>query len=434
MTARATARRTREGLAALVKAIDRPAFVVGPDCEVLAANAAYERAFAGADRVVGRHCHELTHGRPTPECLGVGLCPLARVRQSGSALRTVHLHRTPEGEVHTVVRVQPLEDRGARGRHLFVFEPVAEASARPSLAQLVGRSPAFRSMLDRMERVAGASTPVLLVGEPGTGKELVARTIHAMSPWRHGPFVVAQCGQVSPFDCERTLFGDVPGAGETTDRGLVGHAEGGTLFLDGVEALAPAAQGRILRLIETEARWTDPVASGAPDRLRVVCATEEGLEDALAAGRFRADLRAALSAFPIELPPLRQRREDVPLLAESLLRRLACVRHGRSLAPETLAVLERYDFPGNVRELGSILEHACLACDGDVIRPENLPAECRAPRPDGLLRFRGRVLPLAEAERRYLAWALESCSGDRASAARQVGISVRSLNRRLRSR
>lgn len=303
-----------------------PQIIMGADYRILAANAAYRRIFAGGRDVVGQFCYSVSHGysRPCDEC-GES-CPLAASRATGEPNRVLHLHHTPRGEEHVDVELTPIV--GASGRTEYFVErmiTVREASSLPAASGLVGKSPAFNRMLELVRRVAPSNTAALLLGESGTGKELVAQTIHQQSAREHGPFVAVECSGLTETLFESELFGYEKGAFTGANQrkiGLVEAASGGTLFLDEVGDIPLGLQVKLLRLLETGTfRRVGGVEALRAD-FRLVAATHRDLKTMVEAGTFRRDLYYRLSVFPIELPALRDRREDIGLLADTLLSRL----------------------------------------------------------------------------------------------------------------
>jgi DNA-binding NtrC family response regulator len=412
--------------------------VMGADYRILSANAAYRRIYAGGRDVVGRFCYAVSHGydRPCDEC-GES-CPLAASRATGEPSRVLHLHHTPRGEEHVDVELTPIV--GASGGIEYFVErmtTVREASSLPAAAGLVGKSPAFNRMLELVRRVAPSNTTALLLGESGTGKELVAQTIHQQSAREHGPFVVVECSGLTETLFESELFGYEKGAFTGANQrkiGLVEAASGGTLFLDEVGDIPLNLQVKLLRLLETGTfRRVGGVETLRAD-FRLIAATHRDLEGMTDRGEFRRDLYYRLSVFPIDLPALRARREDIGLLADTLLARLAPGR-AYSLAETARARLAAYDFPGNIRELRNILERAMLMADGDTLLPAHLPPALTGggqAAPGGMPGMAMEdVVPLDVAERRYLHWALAHHGGDRKSLARRLGISERTLYRKL---
>jgi two-component system response regulator HydG len=410
-----------------------PQVVMGADYRILAANAAYRRLYAGDRNVIGQFCYSVSHGygRPCDEC-GES-CPLAASRASGEPHRVLHLHHTPRGEEHVDVELTPII--GASGKIEYFVErmlTVREASSFPAVSGMVGKSPAFNRMLALVRRVAPSGTAALLLGESGTGKELVAQAIHQQSGREHGPFVVVECSGLTETLFESELFGYEKGAFTGASQrkiGLVESASGGTLFLDEVGDIPLSLQVKLLRLLETGTfRRVGGVETLRAD-FRLIAATHRDLKVMVERGSFRRDLYYRLSVFPIHLPALRERREDIALLAETLLTRLAPGRAYR-LSAAARAQLQAYDYPGNIRELRNILERAMLMADGDTLLPEHLPPELAGEAKVGMADEEA-IVPLETAELRYLQWALARHGGDRKSLAEQLGISERTLYRKL---
>jgi two-component system response regulator HydG len=405
-----------------------PVVLIGLDYRVLAANHAYRRHYLDEQALDGRHCYEISHGYQVPCDQAGETCPLKNSLQSGNAQRVLHLHHSPRGEEHVDVETYPI--RNGRGDIVYLLEHIHPDQG------LVGRSPAFNRMLELIRRAAPSDTTVLLLGESGTGKELAAKAIHEGSRRAEAPFVPLDCSGLSETLFESELFGHEKGAFTGAHHrkiGLVEAAQGGTLFLDEVGDIPLPLQVKLLRLLETgtfrRVGRTEPLKA----EFRLICATHRDLKQMVEAGSFRRDLYYRISTFPIPMPALRERHGDLPLLIASLLQRIAPQRQ-LQLHPDTLACLENYAFPGNVRELRNILERASLLTDNHLILPEHLPEECQDRSPQGgpqSWRFPEEVLPLATMEQRYLQWVLARHGGDKRSLARQLGLSERTLYRKL---
>ena len=267
------------------------------------------------------------------------------------------------------------EHRSLRAENLRLKRSLDEVAAPPPL---LGTSAAMRRVLELVHTVAASDSTVLVTGESGTGKELVARAIHAASPRRYNPLVVVNCGALSEGILESELFGHEAGAftgARARHKGKFEAAEGGTVFLDEIGEVSPKVQVELLRVLEekvvTRLGGTAPV----PVDFRVVAATNRNLQEAVREGRFREDLFWRLNVFTIELPSLRERPEDVPLLAEHFLSRFsqAMSRKAMALSPATLEALRSYPWPGNVRELQNAVERAVVVSHGPVIEPDDLP-------------------------------------------------------------
>jgi two-component system response regulator PilR (NtrC family) len=309
--------------------------------------------------------------------------------------------------------------------------------------RLLGRSPAMRSVLELVARIAQTRTTVLITGESGTGKERVARAIHEQSDRRDKPFLVVNCGALPESLMESELFGHEKGAftGATSKHnGLFREASGGTVLLDEVGELPPSLQVKLLRVLQEKRVRPVGAAQEMAVDVRVLAATNRNVEADVASGAFRQDLYYRLNVIRIELPPLRDRREDLPLLTERFVRKFA-QEMGKdviAMAPDALRAIEQYSFPGNVRELENIVERAVALAGTRAIGLGDLPREvsgmAAAPTPALLsLPPEGCKLDdvLSEAERRLLVEALERTGGMRTAAAKLLGITFRSLRYRL---
>jgi DNA-binding NtrC family response regulator len=314
-----------------------------------------------------------------------------------------------------------------------------DLTTRYEEAGLTGRAPAMIELYKEIARVAPSRTTVLVSGESGTGKELVARAIHKHSPRTDKNFVAINCGALTETLLEAELFGHVRGAftGAVTDRrGLWEEASGGTLFLDEIGETSPAMQVKLLRALqEGEIKRVGSSQTARVDT-RVVAATNRDLEREVKAGSFREDLFYRLSVVTIRVPPLRERRGDIPLLAENFLR-TASAKTGRGrlrLSEETLKLLVAYGWPGNVRELESLVEYAALHARGSEVMPEDLPAKLQTDKVRAASRSPLPALfedlpSLDEIERRYLLHVLKMVNGNRTRAAEILGVDRRTLYR-----
>ena len=433
-------------LVSYLEGLPEPHILFDRHYRIVAANAAYRQQFSPRASVVGRTCYEVSHHIDVPCDQAGESCPLARARQSGQRERVLHLHHTPQGEAYVNIELVPLRDaRGEQGHFIEKMEPLRVAQGAPASAGLIGRSAPFQAMLELVARVGPSDASVLLLGESGTGKELVARAVHEASLRAAQPLVVVDCASLSETLFESELFGHERGAftgAHSAKAGLVEAASGGTLFLDEVGDIPLTMQVKLLRLLEsgtyrrvgsTELRRAD---------LRVIAATHRDLPRRVAEGLFREDLFYRLSTFPIHLPALRERRDDIPLLATSLLARVAPKRR-LSLAGAALQRLAAHPFPGNVRELRNVLERAALLTDGPVIEAAQveraLGVGIAAPLPTpsaGATPPAGPLRPararLRDTEAEALRAAAAAHRGSREDLARQLGISLRTLYRKLR--
>lgn len=314
---------------------------------------------------------------------------------------------------------------------------------REKFSELVGRSQAMREVFNVVEKVAPTRTTVLVTGESGVGKELVARALHTRSPRINAPFVAVNCGAIPEGLLESELFGHVKGAftgASQTKPGLFQSASGGTLFLDEIGELPLSLQVKLLRAVQD--RRVKPVG-GVEDieiDARIVAATNRDLQAEVKAGRFREDLFYRLNVIQVKVPPLRERREDILVLAEYFLRKFA-QEHGRpalAFTRQALSALADYDFPGNVRELENAVERGVTLAEGEVIDIDDLPASLRTP--SSAMVPAVTEIPahfdlqkfLDDLEQRYLDRALSQASGVKLEAARILGLTFRSFRYRLK--
>jgi DNA-binding NtrC family response regulator len=312
-----------------------------------------------------------------------------------------------------------------------------EARQKDSSAKPVGSSKPWRDVLHVAESVAGTDSTVLLQGESGTGKEVIARYIHDLSPRVAKPFLSINCGALPESLLESELFGHVKGSftGASRDKdGLFSAAGDGTFFLDEIGETTPATQVKLLRVLQQ--REVIPVGSteAKPVHARVIAATNRDLEDEIKRGSFRSDLYYRLNVISIVLPPLRNRPEDIPLLAESFLKRTADLagKGPITLEPDARDALLRYSWPGNVRELENALERAAILAKDQSIGASALPERVTEAKPDPLVSDVTQVNPTLDTiERAYILWVLENEGGSKPRTAEVLGIDASTLYRKL---
>lgn len=310
--------------------------------------------------------------------------------------------------------------------------------SRQGFGNIIGRAPEMEKLYRIIAKASQSTHPVLILGESGTGKELVAKSIHFTGPYRNKPFIPVDCGSLVPTLIESELFGHVRGAftGATHPKdGLLAIAEGGTVFLDEIGELSVDLQAKLLRAIqEKEIR---PVGSvrRIPINVRILAATNHDLEQSVAQGAFRRDLYFRLNVLTLRLPPLRERRQDIPLLAAHMLERLSRdMGREKTISDEALKVLLNYDWPGNVRELENCLERACALSSADEVQVRDLPTQLySAPATMmGSAEPSRSIVPIAELEKQTILSALAQVNGDKMLAARLLGIGKTTLYRKLK--
>ena len=344
------------------------------------------------------------------------------------------------------MQIDELEMRIARalkGQSLEV-ENVAlrqQLDSKFGLENLIGESAPMQSVIDKVRQVAPArAATVLILGESGTGKELIAKAIHQLSPRARQPMVTVHCAALSPTLLESELFGHERGSFTGAHERRIGRfeeANGGTLFLDEIGEIDASTQVKLLRFLGE--RTFERVGSNktVTSDVRIITATNKNLVEMVRAGTFREDLYFRLKVVEIKLPPLRERRSDVPLLAGAFLREFARDNQKvvKSISPEAMGLLTNYSWPGNVRELRAAIEGAVVLCRGDRIIPEDVQDYVRAPESGGPVTVGasagGPIETVKDAERQLIVRALKEAEGNRTLAAKRIGMSRRTLHRKI---
>jgi transcriptional regulator with PAS, ATPase and Fis domain len=448
---------TKADLQAIAETHERPFLIIDKDSVIVAANRAFLKAYgASLPEILNRPCYEVTHKNPRP-CYEMGEeCPIQRIQETGEphACLHVHTHLDRVEHVHQVrVKGFPLRFEDGDLYYGELFEELAVHTGPEEDPQhMIGSSTAFLASIENMKKVAGSDAPVLIQGETGTGKELAASFVHRNSRRANGPFLTLDCTVLTETLVESELFGHARGAftGSVGDRqGLFKLADGGTLFLDEIGELPKPLQTKLLRVLESgEFRR---VGSDTPIRtdVRIVCATNRDLAMEVRNGAFREDLYYRLACLTVQLPSLRERREDIRDLSELMLHR--STRNGElalSLTEGAIETLKAYDFPGNVRELRNILQAASAHANGVVVdrsliertisgspmavlskaQPEPAAGE-RPATPTGNPPCNAS---LQDVECEHLKHLLRVHGGDRAAIAESLGVSVRTVYRKLK--
>ena len=443
-------------LKTLFESIPCGILVVDGDRRVRAVNHLLERTFGVSRAEVmhkrGGEALGCIHAFDNPEGCGFGAyCQNCGVRNTAlEALAGKQIHRNKakvqlrlDGELNDfvlLVSAAPIEYGGER-LAIVILEDITELNVlrrrlqtEQSFAGIVGRDPKVLALFETIEEVAEVSAPVLVQGESGTGKERVAAAIHSESPRADKLFVPVNCSALPEGLLESELFGHVRGAftGAIRDKkGRFELADGGTIFLDEVGDLSPAIQVKLLRVLQEGTFEHVGGERTIKVNVRVISATNRDLRREVAAGRFRDDLFYRLCVIPINLPPLRERRNDISLLAEHILRQALAEadRDEVALSPEALNVMISYDWPGNVRELQNAIQYALVKCRGNVLRLEHMPPTVAGAHavPGARPRRRRKRKLNADAVRR----ALDETKGNKVEAARRLGVSRATLYRFL---
>jgi PAS domain S-box-containing protein len=448
MTTRRTRPPRRDGLSGestsvILESISDGVFTVDEEWRVTSFNRAAE-TITGVPRA-------RAIGRPCCEVFRASLCETdCALRHTFATARPVvgrsaFIVRADGERVPISVSTAVLRDEGGRViggaetfRDLSALEELRkELSGRFEIGDFVTRSPAMRRVLEIFPRVAASDCTVLVEGETGTGKELLARALHHAGPRRAGSFVAVNCAALPETLLESELFGYKAGAFTGAHRDKPGRfalAEGGTLFLDEIGDMSPGLQVKLLRVLQDGTY--DVVGGTRTERadVRVIAATHRDLARRVEEGAFRADLYYRVNVFRIAIPPLRERREDIPLLVDHFVARLNRLR-GRSVQgvhPEVLGLLMACEFPGNVRELENVLEHAFVLCEGDRLELDHLPPRLRARH--GSSEEPGAIRDAARAaEAGLITEALARHGFNRLATARALGIHKSTLHRKIRA-
>jgi transcriptional regulator with PAS, ATPase and Fis domain len=418
----------------LIDANDQPFVVIDREYRIVAANQHYSEAYGTSpDAIVGQHCYAVSHHASRPCHENGEQCPHQALFAHGEAVEVLHTHFHADNQPERT-RIRGHALRGVNGERYLgeqLYPLEAGAGSECDAMHMVGQSAAFLACVDNLARVAESEASILLFGESGVGKELAARFIHARSTRPGGAFIVINCAAVPENLFESELFGHERGAFSGSvglKKGLFELADGGTLFLDEVAEIPLGLQAKLLRVLETgEFRRVGGTHTLKAD-VRLVSATNRRLLDEVDEKRFRLDLYYRLAGIDVNLPPLRERRDDIPGLAAFLLKRLAGSRRPCRLDSAALAMLQAYEFPGNVRELRNLLQRAVLTCRNGVIRAADLPV------PSATLPVQpsAQAQPLAEVERAHIRALLDAHAGHRSRVAAALGITERTLYRKLK--
>ncbi len=423
----------------IINILPDPFVVIDRNYIIIAANRHYLKhyGFDTEAQVVGRHCYEVSHHVNSPCSQHGEHCPLERIFNTGQPAQVLHIHYDQFGrEEHVQLNSSPLLD-GA-GNVIYVGEYILPLAAPGEEALLVGRSRPMLRMMSLLQRVAPTQTSVLLLGESGVGKECVSQYIHQFSTRANLPFVIVDCGTLGESLIESELFGHEKGAftgAASRKKGLFEAADGGTLFIDELAELPLALQTKLLRVLETGTIRRIGGTEYINVDVRVIAATNRDIKSMVEKGLFRQDLYYRLSAFPVNIPSLRDRLDDIPALAEHFLARIEGGDRFLPLSPEVLEALMSHDYPGNVRELRNVMERAAILAAGEAIMtPEHILTEgTRCAEGEGS-REMGTAHKLIERRNGRVSLndiiaALVSAKGHRAEAARLLGISERTLYR-----
>lgn len=416
----------------MINAIDKPAIFITPEYHILAVNDAY-RDIYDMEVIVGQsRCFEVSHHLSAPCDQHGEDCPIQECIKTDRATSVVHIHKTQHGKTFCDILMKPVKDEdGMTMGYLEILDKISFATVDSESNKMIGSAPSFMALLTKVNRAASSEIAVLLHGETGTGKELVAKALHDSSRRSTKPFVVIECTGLNENLFESELFGHEKGSftGATqAKKGLIEMANGGTVFFDEIADVPLSMQVKLLRLLETQCYRTVGGIKQRKADFRLVCASHKNLMELVDRGQFRKDLYYRIAGFPITLPSLCERAEDVPALATHFLN-YSELKH-KKFSKKALDRLCRYNFPGNIRELKNIVEQAALLSNEDTIEIADLPEQVLAANPSAT-NVLDKIRTLEEAEESYLEELCSTQSMPIDELADTLDISTRTLYRKL---
>ncbi len=419
-----------------------PFVVIDSNFTIVASNKQYADHF-GEEEVIGRKCHKVSHHSDVPCSQNGELCPLEAVFEKGEATEVMHIHYDKQGKQEYVqLKAMPIFDDDGKLQYMGELVQHVE-DYEDTGALLVGRSRSMMRMISLLQRVAPTQSIVLLQGESGVGKECVSQYIHQYSKKPKGPFVVLDCGNIGESLIESELFGYEKGAftgANTRKEGLFESAQGGTLFIDEIGELPLPLQSKLLRVLESGTLRRVGGTEYIKVDVRVIVATHRNLKQMIEDGEFRHDLYYRLAAFPIQIPSLRERKDDIFLLSQHFLNQFEDGHQYMPLSAEVIEKLMEYNYPGNVRELRNILERAVILGVGSAITVDHIIIEydesekeikSQEVQNDQLDKFLLNHNKQQLDTERVIA-ALNETKGHRKKAAELLGVSERTLYRHVK--
>jgi len=439
----------------LINIFNEPFVIIDLNYQIVASNNAYKDSFKAQGNIEGKCCYEVSHNYDSPCSQHGEHCPLEAVMSTGKPTSVLHIHKHGDEEEHVQISASPIKNNEGEIHYMGeTMVTIPQDFNEPQL--LIGRTPAILRLTSILHRVAPTPTTVFIEGESGAGKDCVATYIHHYSKRSASPMIVVDCGAIGENLIESELFGYEKGAFTGAGKqkiGLIESANGGTLFIDEIGELSLDLQTKLLRVLESGTIRRIGGTHYFDVDVRVIAATNRDVKKMVHSGQFRQDLYFRLATFPVHVPPLRERKEDIPAIAEHFLRKIEGGSQHIPLTNHMIEILSSYDFPGNIRELRNIIERAViLAADDpiteeyltidknfshaltdefDVLEVEDFPKPFRSPStaiPPGTITRpkKSRKLDLETIKQ-----TLDAYNGHRLSAAQELGISERTLYRYL---
>ena len=435
-----TAGLTREWFEIILSSLNDGVFCVDENWRISYFNeAAAEITGVPHEEALGRPCYEVFRSNICKKA-----CALRYTIQNGTPIVSMAIEITNKkgNKIPVSISTAVLKDKQGKFiggvetiRDLSLIEQLRkELDARHTFEDIISKSPKMQHVFDLIPTIAESESTVLITGDSGTGKGLIAQALHNQSPRADNPFITVNCGAIPDTLLESELFGYKAGAFTDARRSKAGRftlAQGGTIFLDEIGDISPAIQAKLLRVLQDKVFEPLGGVQSIKADVRILAATNRDLAKLVQEGRFRTDLYYRINVFRMELPPLRERMEDIPLLVNHFVAKLSSLK-GKEISgvtPEALAILMKYDYPGNVRELENIIEHAFVLSPGGMIQAQHLPDELR-PRPS--TPQRETLDLLGEYEKELILDALRRNQWNRLKAAQELGIHKTTLFRKVR--
>jgi PAS domain S-box-containing protein len=401
--------------------------------------AAAEITGVSLEEALGRPCHEVFRSNICKKA-----CALRYTIETGKPIASMSIQITNKKGIKVPVSISTAVLRDKRGKFVGGVETIRDLSlleqlrkeldARHTFEDILSKSPKMHHIFELIPTIAESQSTVLITGESGTGKGLIAQAIHNQSPRADKPFITVNCGAIPDTLLESELFGYKAGAFTDARRSKAGRfalAQGGTIFLDEIGDVSPAIQAKLLRVLQDKVFEPLGGVQSVKADIRIITATNMNLRDLVDEGRFRTDLYYRINVFRLDLPPLRERMEDIPLLVHHFTAKFSALK-GKEISgvsPEALAILMKHEYPGNVRELENIIEHAFVLCPGGMIQPDHMPGELQ---PRTRLARRETIDLLSEYEKDLILSALRKNHWNRLRTASDLGIHKTTLFRKIR--
>lgn len=416
-----------------INAIDKPVIFLNLDYTIQAVNDSYRELYKSNVITGQSKCYEISHNSTDPCDKHGEACPLKLCLENDKSNSVVHIHHTELGKQFCDILMKPVkDDNGITIGFLEIIEDISFASADMKKNKMVGESHEFRQMLKHVNRAAKSDIAVLLQGQTGTGKELVAQALHDGSDRKEKPFVIIECTGLNETLFESELFGHEKGAftGAThAKKGLVEIANGGTVFFDEIGDVPLNMQVKLLRLIETRTFRSVGGLKQKKADFRFLSASHKNLKQLVQQGRFREDLYYRIAGFPIHLPALSSRKEDIPLLVNYFLNHSEF--NHKEFSSAALTAIQNYSFPGNIRELKNIVEQSSLLSDEDIIEKSDLPDYVFEQSNAFSDKWHSNLISLEKVESDYLKMVFKNKQDSIEEVAGKLDVSVRTLYRKL---